>query len=81
MLKKNYFCSKENNMITISKEIFVSGKNPFIGLQGVAEGNYEAVIILQAIKKTKPRRAGFSKARFTMSNDFNAPLDDFKEYM
>jgi hypothetical protein len=68
-------------MITISKEIFVSGKNPIIGLQGVAEGNYEAVIILQAIKKTKPRRAGFSKARFTMSNDFNAPLDDFKEYM
>jgi Protein of unknown function (DUF2281) len=68
-------------MITISKEVFVNGNNPFIGLQDVAEGNYEVVIILQAIKKPKRRRAGFSKARFVMSDDFNAPLEDFKEYM
>jgi hypothetical protein len=27
------------------------------------------------------RRAGFSKASFVMDSDFNAPLDDFKEYM
>jgi hypothetical protein len=31
-------------------------------------------------KKPK-RRAGFSKAHFEMSDDFNAPLEDFKEYM
>jgi hypothetical protein len=68
-------------MITISKEIYIDSNNPFIGLQGVAEGNYEVVIILHAIKKPKRRRAGFSKARFRMSDDFNAPLDDFKEYM
>ncbi len=68
-------------MITISKEIYVNGNNPFIALQGVSEGTYEVVIILQAIKKPKRRRAGFSKARFSMSADFNAPLEDFKDYM
>ena len=68
-------------MITISKEIFIDGSNPVIDLQGVSEGNYEVVIILQALKKPKSRRAGFSRARFVMSPDFNAPLDDFKEYM
>ena len=39
------------------------------------------LIILQALKKPKTRRAGFSRARFVMPPDFNAPLDDFKEYM
>lgn len=29
----------------------------------------------------KNRKAGFSKAKFEMSADFNEPLEDFKEYM
>ena len=35
----------------------------------------------ETIDELKPRRAGFSKARFVMSDDFNAPLEDFNEYM
>ncbi len=35
----------------------------------------------ETISERKPRRAGFSKARFVMSDDFNAPLEDFNEYM
>ncbi len=33
------------------------------------------------VRRRKPRRAGFSKAKFFMSPDFNAPLDDFAAYM
>jgi hypothetical protein len=36
---------------------------------------------IQEQPKKKRRVAGFSKARFAMSDDFNATLDDFKEYM
>jgi hypothetical protein len=39
----------------------------------------------QTLKKEKAvvknRKAGFSKAKFEMSADFNEPLEDFKEYM
>jgi hypothetical protein len=39
----------------------------------------------QVLKKEKAaahaRKAGFSKAKFEMSPDFNEPLEDFKEYM
>lgn len=39
----------------------------------------------QTLKKEKTvvknRKAGFSKATFEMSADFNEPLEDFKEYM
>jgi hypothetical protein len=42
---------------------------------------YDAYEAAEILLKTKPRRAGFSKARFVMSDDFNAPLDDFNEYM
>ena len=68
-------------MITISKEVFIDANNPIISLPNIPEGNYEVIIVLQSRSKKKPRRAGFSKARFQMSADFNAPLDDFKEYM
>lgn len=50
-------------------------------LPGIPEGNYDVVVVLQPRKKRKRRRAGFSKASFVMSPDFNAPLEDFKEYM
>jgi hypothetical protein len=68
-------------MITVSKEAFIQGNNPVILLPGIPEGDYELVVVLHPLKKRKHRRAGFSKARFVMSPDFNAPLDDFKEYM
>ncbi len=68
-------------MITVSKEAFIQGNNPVILLPGIPEGDYEVVVVLHPLKKRKHRRAGFSKARFVMSPDFNAPLDDFKEYM
>jgi len=29
----------------------------------------------------KKRKAGFSKGTFVMGEDFNEPLEDFKEYM
>lgn len=32
-------------------------------------------------KKEKQPKAGFLKGTFAMSPDFDAPLDDFKEYM
>ena len=68
-------------MITVSKEAFIEGNNPIITLPGIPEGNYEIVVILHPRKKGKRRHAGFSKAHFVMSPDFNAPLEDFKEYM
>jgi hypothetical protein len=68
-------------MITISKKAYIQEKNPVILLPGVPEGNYDVVVVLQPRAKSKRRRAGFSKARFTMSADFNAPIEDFKEYI
>jgi hypothetical protein len=68
-------------MITISKEAYIQGKNPVLLLPGVPEGNYDVVVVLKLRTKRKRRRAGFSKARFVMTPDFNAPLADFKEYM
>ena len=68
-------------MITIAKEVYIQGKNPVILVPGVPEGNYDIVVVLQPRMKNKRRHAGFSKARFVMSTDFNAPLDDFKDYM
>jgi hypothetical protein len=79
----HYFCAKFDLslMITVSKEAFIQGDNPVLSLPGIPEGNYDIVVVLQPLKKRKPRRAGFSKARFVMAADFNAPLDDFKAYM
>ena len=68
-------------MITITKEAYLEGNNPSITLSDVPEGNYEIVIVLQPLKTVKRRSAGFSKATFTLSEDFNAPLEDFNEYM
>ncbi len=74
-------------MITVSTEAYISAQNPVIVLPNVPEGNYEVIVVLQPKaaggkdKPKKPRKAGFSKATFTMSEDFNAPLEDFKEYM
>lgn len=68
-------------MITITKEVYIEGINPIITLSDVPEGNYEIVIVLQPLKVAKNRSAGFSKASFTMADDFNEPLEDFNDYM
>ena len=69
-------------MITVTTKAYISAENPVIKVPGVPEGDYEVVVVLQPNKgMKKPRKAGFSKAKFVMSDDFNAPLEDFKEYM
>ncbi len=74
-------------MITVSTEAYISKKNPVILLPNVPEGNYDVVIILQpkaATGKSKPkqpRKSGFVKTPIVMTEDFNAPVEDFKEYM
>ena len=32
-------------------------------------------------RKSKNRKAGSAEGKFTMAPDFDAPLEDFKEYM
>lgn len=74
-------------MITVTTEAYISAQNPSIMLPNVPEGEYEVIVVLQPKpangkrKTKKPRKAGFSKATFIMSDDFNAPLEDFKDYM
>ncbi|MEO6039703.1 MAG: DUF2281 domain-containing protein [Saprospiraceae bacterium] len=74
-------------MITISTEAYISAQNPSVLLPNVPEGAYEVIVVLQPKapngkhKMKKPRKAGFITAKITMSDDFNAPLEDFKEYM
>lgn len=68
-------------MITITKEVYIEEINPIITLPDVPEGNYEIVIVLQPLNAAKSRSAGFSKASFTMTEDFNEPLEDFNDYM
>ncbi len=74
-------------MITVSTEAYISAHNPVILLPNVPEGDYEVIVVLQPkltngrFRTKKPRKAGFIKAKITMSDDFNAPLEDFKEYM
>ena len=72
-------------MITISIEAYISAQNPVVLQPNVPEGQYEIIVVLQSKsangKSKKTRKAGFSKATFTMSEDFNAPLEDFKDYM
>jgi hypothetical protein len=74
-------------MITVSTEAYISAQNPVILLPNVPEGQYDVIVVLQpkvANGKPKPkksRKAGFIKAKITMADDFNAPLEDFKAYM
>jgi len=70
-------------MITITKEAYsINGDNPGIQLPEVPEGKYDVVIILQPVEPLSvKRKAGFSQTKFVMDDDFNAPLEDLKEYM
>jgi|GEM_PF-1817058 len=70
-------------MITISTTAHITSRQPYVMVQGVPEGVYEIIVVLQPQNGhgNKARKAGFSKATFEMSADFNKPLEDFKEYM
>jgi len=47
----------------------------------IAKGN-QPIIKLVLIEKLKPkRRLGTAKGKIKISDDFDAPLEDFKEYM
>ena len=50
------------------------------------EGNYEVVItFIEPVEKSRefdlPYKRGCMKGKMWMSDDFDAPLEDFKEYM
>lgn len=47
----------------------------------IAEDEDHAVRLVPVPVKRRARRAGTAKGMFTISQDFDAPLDDFKEYM
>ena len=71
-------------MITISTKAHITARQPYVVLKGVPEGMYDIIVVLQPQQTghgKKPRKAGFSKATFEMSADFNEPLEDFKDYM
>jgi hypothetical protein len=63
-----------SEMITISKKAYVIDNNLVVPMPNIPEGMYQVVIVLQARPIPRQRRVGFSKARFSMSADFNAPL-------
>ena len=46
----------------------------------VGEDN-EAIHAITVQLAPQPRRAGSAKGTFFMADDFDAPLEDFKEYM
>lgn len=70
-------------MLTISTQAYINSTQPYLFLNGVPEGFYEIIVVLHKKESApkKPVKAGFSKATFEMSADFNQPLEDFKEYM
>lgn len=47
----------------------------------IAQDDEHAVRLVPVPIKRRMRRAGTGKGLFTLSPDFDAPLDDFKEYM
>ena len=44
-------------------------------------GEAEILIIFESKNKNKKRKFGSGKGMIWISDDFNSPLDDFKEYM
>lgn len=70
-------------MITVTTKAHITPSQPFVEVKGVPEGMYDIIVVLQPqanAPNKKPRKAGFSKATFEMSADFNEPLEDFKDY-
>jgi hypothetical protein len=71
-------------MITVSTTAHITSDKPYVVLKGVPEGMYEVIVVLQPQlngHSKKARKAGFGKSKIEMAEDFNEPLEDFKEYM
>jgi prevent-host-death family protein len=47
----------------------------------IASDGATAVRLVPVVHPKRPRQAGSAKGLITMSDDFDEPLDDFKEYM
>ena len=52
----------------------------FVVFNNGAQRVIDFAAFFRPLKTVKRRSAGFSKATFTLSEDFNAPLEDFNEY-
>jgi hypothetical protein len=73
-------------MIKIDIQAVIGKTNKSIQLDDIPEGTYNVHIELSPVKETntnfKGRQPGFGKGLVTyMDKDFNAPLDDFQDYM
>lgn len=69
-------------MLTTVKGIYENGKVTFIGTPPV-QSRTEVTVTFpeEAAKPLKKRRAGILNGEIYMSDDFNEPLDDLKDYM
>ena len=47
----------------------------------IAEGNKPLVKLVPIIDVNKERKIGSAKGQIWYADDFNSPIDDFKEYM
>ncbi|MCF6208227.1 MAG: type II toxin-antitoxin system Phd/YefM family antitoxin [Ghiorsea sp.] len=47
----------------------------------IAKGNKPVVKLVPLQQVKKERKLGLAKGKITMSDDFDAPLDDFSAYM
>jgi hypothetical protein len=75
-------------MITIQTNVRIDAMHNFIEVKDVPPGNYKVTMNLEEEKKgtenakKKPRKAGMGKDLIAfISDNFNAPMDDFKDYM
>ena len=44
-------------------------------------GRAVKLVPIESLRPTKPRKAGSARGRIRIADDFDAPLDDFAEYM
>ena len=47
----------------------------------IAPNDEEAVQLVPTVRRPRRRKAGSARGQIWMADDFDAPLDEFKEYM
>lgn len=67
-------------MITVQAETSLKGKKLVLEMPGVPDGDYQVVVVLQPVRAKHKLNFGFMKGKITMSEDFNEPIEDFKDY-
>lgn len=69
-------------MLTTVKGIYENGKVTLVGTPPV-QSRTEVTVTFpsQKFPPPKKREAGILKGKFWMADDFDAPLDDMKDYM